>query len=608
MNMFLDVVSDKKPIDTTSMADGNIGKSHKLFLIAMLLRGKNGIGRYDYFSISEEISDRYSVYISPDDCKKIIEEYRFLISRPNAFSMTLTILTGLFLMYISGHNVINIAIIILFSPSTFNFYNNFLVTLRLFSFNPKDIIPTISFNEEQFKTISIIIASRNEPFAVAKMTFDSAMSLHYPYNKKQIVVVDNSDVEFEGYEKWKSYVEAYKKSNDNVEFIHRNGTEGFKPGNLDMALQNVTGEYILYMDVDSTLTKDTLLRVMPLFGYDEKLAFIQLQAIPANAKGKSTLAMAQSIQNYFLRIGTIFLSHSSHCLFYGHNAIWKTEVVREMGECLEYYNNEVIVTEDLSMSLRALFKGYHGSGTWIESGEWVPESLRETESMWLRWTVGTYQVYGKHVKNICKLIYKKPKDFSGWMQHIISLTNNGMTPVYIFIGMILNSNLLMFMALLSMLPDIAQTIFASIKFSLGRASLVEKFFHSYKGTFILSTYLNWIKLIGIFRFLTKQKQGWKPTGKAPEESLSMLQIVSRHYLYVLFGLFCITYSLHAVIFNPLTLAGTLLFSICGIYGVHSVLSVCIFGGSRMMESTEDAAGRGNIEDYLGFYNKDTISK
>ena len=41
-------------------------------------------------------------------------------------------------------------------------------------------------------------------------------------------------------------------------FIHRKGTEGFKPRNLDIAMENVSFDYVLFLDADSTLPKNAL--------------------------------------------------------------------------------------------------------------------------------------------------------------------------------------------------------------------------------------------------------------------------------------------------------------------------------------------------------------
>lgn len=43
-----------------------------------------------------------------------------------------------------------------------------------------------------------------------------------------------------------------------VKFIHRDGTQGYKPYNLDLAMKQIDSDYVFLLDADSTLTFDAL--------------------------------------------------------------------------------------------------------------------------------------------------------------------------------------------------------------------------------------------------------------------------------------------------------------------------------------------------------------
>lgn len=584
-----------------------IDLSYKLFLISWACK-TNKIGfRAGGEKISEAIFFAHGIYISPKECEKIINEYSFLLKKDNGYALFLGVTIVLLLLSSSdGLSLFNYLSVILI-PLIFNFCNEIVTFIKLFFLDPGKLIPAVVTDPEMLGSTAVILASRNEPFYVAKMTFDSALALTYPFGKKEIIVVDNSDINFDDYVKWKNYVESHSyegrayRAGVRVVFIHREGTEGFKPRNLDIALKEVSSEFILYMDVDSTVQNDTLLRIAPMFCRDKQMGFIQLHTVPTNTKGKSSLSLTQSLRNYFLRLETVFYTHASHSLFFGHNAIWRTNVVREIGDCLEYYKNEVVVTEDLSMSFRARFKGYYGIGAWLESGEWVPESMRETEAMWLRWTVGTYQVYAKHFITFENLKKFSMQEAIGWIQHLGILVSYGILPLCAIVGLITNSNVLMLMVALGMLPEIIQGCGAYFKLSLGGIKPIKKLFVCYSSFLILSSFINWIRCKGLIRFVTRKKQGWVPTGKTVEGVISILDVLKERWLFLLFGMTCFFYCIYSLVYVADQAFNMILVSICGLYGLNCIAAVCLFGVSRMQESAKTAVLYGNINGNTNFY-------
>lgn len=585
-----------------------IDLSYKLFLIGWVRKNNQVAYRLGGAAISEAILLEHTIYIEAQECDKLLRDYSFLLNAGNRYSLILSFATVLVLIITSGSLLSCVLALFLF-PLIVNFYTEINTFIRLFSFNPKKLIPSLVTTAESLGSTAIVIASRNEPFEVAKMTFDSALSLIYPSGKKEIIVVDNSDITFPDYEKWRNYVGSFEARGPSyldgvrVVFIHREGTVGFKPRNLDIALDAVTSEFILYLDIDSTVLEDTLLRITPLFLRDKNIGFVQLHTIPTNAKGKSSLSLVQCLRNYFLRLETGFYTHTSHSLFYGHNAIWRTDVVREIGSCLEYHNDEVVVTEDLSMSLRASFKGYYGVGAWLHSGEWVPESMKETEAMWLRWTVGTYQVYAKHFTKIENLKKLSRQEIMGWLQHIGVLINYGLLPVYVACGLIFNSKLLMSIAAISLLPEIIQGASVYFKLSLGGMNAFKKGVKCYSSFLILGAFINWIRCIGLLRYITGRKQGWTPTGKSSEGEISFFRIVVERGGLLSFGAACFFYALYSFAYIVEGYVGSGLVIVCALYGLNSILAVLMFGKSGMQESTEVAVTQGHINHFKDFYIK-----
>lgn len=599
--------SEVGKLDLESAGDGvPIDRAYKLFLISWVKKNRKREYQSGTKAISESILQNFGVYLDETDCAQIMKEHGGLIGSNKIWSFALSLVTVLIFIK-TADSWFDYLFPIILLPVLVNLIHEVKTFLELLYFNPNRLIPSAISSDEISYSTAVIIASRNEPFEVAKMTFDSAIALKYPDGKKEIIVVDNSDVEFHDYKKWSDYVKSYEINGGSyvdgikVRFLHRDGTVGFKPRNLDIALEAVTADLILYLDVDSTLSEDALLRVAPIFLRDTALGFVQLHSIPTNVRGGSALSLAQGLRNYFLRLESGFYAHLGHSLFYGHNAVWRTKTVREIGSCLEYFRDEVVVTEDLSMSFRARYRGYYGISVWLRSGEWVPESLRETESMWLRWTVGTYQVYAKHFfkpKNMKKMSYE---ELFGWTQNLGVLINYGLMPIYVALGLIFNSDLLMLIACISLVPEVIQAFITQTKLSLGGMDKRKKIVRCYSAFFILGAFINWVRCVGLFRFISGKKQGWVPTGKCREDELPFSRVLMDRKWLLIYGVFCCTYSFYSFMSISDGFLNGALTILCGLYGFNCIMSVMIFGNSSMQEDARDAVKIGHVRSYDNFY-------
>jgi cellulose synthase/poly-beta-1,6-N-acetylglucosamine synthase-like glycosyltransferase len=582
---------------------GEIDLSMNLYFVEKILKNSPFMKAK---GISEEILKTEGIYIETKKCKELVKKYHFVSYKSYLLSFVFTVISIITFVWLNDSSLLEVLFAAGVSPLVFNIFHEIGLMLRFFRFTPKELLPKAVGVSDKLPSVAVLIPSCNEPFAVAKMTFDSAIELIYTAGKKEIVVVDNSDIDFGEYELWKNYVESFShggklaKHDIKVSFIHRDGREGFKPRNLDIALKTVSSEYIMYLDVDSTLKADTLLRVVPQLLIDKRLAFVQLYTVPTNTLVSSTLAFAQGIKSYTQRIFLVMSSHGGHGLFYGHNAIWRTSAVRAIGECLELYNGEVVVTEDLSMSLRAVQKGYQGKGAWVQSGEWVPTSMRETEAMWLRWSVGTFQVFAKHFSSAKKCKRFNKEIFFSWIQHITSLINNGLLPLCVASALLFQSEALMSLAALNLLPRLVMTVCAYGKLSLDGMKPLEKIKQCYIAFFVLDSFINWICSVGLVRYLSGQKQGWTPTGKSYEGIVPWSRVVRERWLMTMFSITTISYSCYLLMTMPLTIQ-LFLVAACGFWGINTLLSIVLFGRSRMESTVEQAVKTGTVQHYENFY-------
>jgi len=580
----------------------------KVFLLKKLFRDRPFLHLKDHGCISDTLFRLEGVRIESDDIASLLRQYDAFFYPPYGRSLIISAFVAAALSYYSFDSIWSAGIgVLVLMPYIFVIVSSLVVAQRLFKLDVSTLLPRRGSSGAGLPGVSIVIASRHEPFNVAKMTFDSAIDLEYPEGGKEIIVVDNSDRGHQDYVSWRSYVESFgengifRKSGLRVVFIHREGTEGYKPRNLDIALSHVRLETVLYLDVDSTLMEDSLLRALPLFQWDSKLAFVQLHALPSNAKFKSKLSTYHALQNYFLRFGTAYLANTSHALFYGHNAIWRTSVLREIGDSLEYHRGEPVVAEDLSMTLRASFKGYYGSGAWVYSGEWVPESLRESESMWLRWTVGTFQVFSRHRQGIKQLKNTRPIECTGWLHHCGSLVAYGLAPCFFAIGVALNVPLLMFLAVLSMVPEIINAVYAVAKLPLGGMSTIQKIRYCYGGSVVLGSFLNWVRLKGLCRYIVGQKQGWVPTGKSSSGSISWVAVAKERWGFILYGAWCLSWSAFWLGSGAPGIFQSILLSLAGLHGLNSLVALGVFGKSTMCDEPVSSKETGTVHEVIDYF-------
>ncbi|MFT4929374.1 MAG: cellulose synthase/poly-beta-1,6-N-acetylglucosamine synthase-like glycosyltransferase [Phenylobacterium sp.] len=580
-----------------------IDQATKLYFIEKVLKESPYIGAKH---ISDLILQTEGIYIDAKECRALLKKYRFVSYHSYLVALVITVLLVIGVAWTVDFTPGMTLLAVLLSPLAFNLMNEMNLIWCFYRFNHQALLPEAVDANTPLPSVAVLIPSCNEPFLVAKMTFDSAMALSYGDNEKEIVVVDNSDSDFAEYQQWHDYVESFSPGGENaipgtkVCFIHRDGREGFKPRNLDLALAAVSAEYIMYLDIDSTLQADTLLRLMPSFAYDLKLGFIQLHTVPTNSLSSSSLALIQGIRSYTQRLFLGLSTHGGHALFYGHNAVWRTSAVKSLGDCLEHHNGEVVVSEDFSMSLRAVQNGYHGKTAWIPSGEWVPMSIRETEAMWLRWTVGSFQVFAKYFATTVKDTQFKQVVLYSWFQHMVTFLNYGLVPFYLVCGLLFQSPIFMMLAGLSILPRLMLVVVSALKLSLGGMKLSEKLKKCYLSFFVLDSFINWVCFIGLIRFFSGQKQGWTPTGKASEALVPMIVVAKQRWLILLFSVLTIGYSGYLMMAAESILDHVLL-GFCGFWGINTLLSVLLFGQSRMEAPIEREVGHGRVEDFERFY-------
>ncbi len=195
----------------------------------------------------------------------------------------------------------------------------------------------LSPSTESFPPVSVLIASYNEKFVIAR-TLDAIKSLDYPAGKLQVVVADDSTDDTRGVIDKK--VEELNSSGLIALVSRRNNREGFKSGALNHAAPLLRGDYVLLLDADSTVTHATLSRGLAAFRLDPRIAFVSFRVGHYNRE-----------QNLITRLFALSQDQGDTITKMGSYAL----VLREVG----FWTNDSIV-DDADLSCKVYSAGWRG--------------------------------------------------------------------------------------------------------------------------------------------------------------------------------------------------------------------------------------------------------
>lgn len=438
----------------------------------------------------------------------------------------------------SYHPVITTVILSIVLPTFFLLWYRIIIATHCFldslinknqkTDNSADINPNLS--------CSIVISTRNEPFDVCKMTFDSAHQIEHPTHLKEIIVVDNSDLSYKDFDKWKDYVSSHADFyNGKCKFIHRDGIEGFKPRNLDLAMEHISCDYVLFLDADSTVPKEILHVGLKEFKKNKKLGFLSF-LIESTNYGVNLITKVSSIFQNTIRYFNEFVGKSGYCNYQGHNGIWSKEALKAISKWEEYHKSQVMVTEDIAASFRCYAAGFISKPIFLKTGEWVPTSLKEFEKMWLRWSFGGMQIMNKYLYKIIsstKLCFRVKLD----MMYLLFKVVISIMPIFALLLVIFPKSNLGFVCIvnLSLLPLIILSVWYYIYGDI-KGTILSKIGQIYTAMFMLSSFVFWCCIKAEINYYFNRKQGWKPTSKVFDKPDSWLVVLYDNQGKILFSL------------------------------------------------------------------------
>ncbi len=242
-------------------------------------------------------------------------------------------------------------------PHIFNFKNFFYITLitsfliafyglSIISKNNKRAISSnkdIGVGDYELPMLDILVAARDEENVIERLV-ERLLNLDYPENKLNIYIIDDGSTD-----KTPLILERLSRDFEKLKIISRSSNAGGgKSGALNYALRFTHGEWVLILDADAQLKKDTLSRLFA-FVKNGGWSAVQLRKSVINVN-KNFLTTCQSME---MAMDAIFqygrLSIAGVSELRGNGQLINKEVLLKCGSF-----NEDTVTDDLDLSLRLL--------------------------------------------------------------------------------------------------------------------------------------------------------------------------------------------------------------------------------------------------------------
>lgn len=235
-------------------------------------------------------------------------------------------------------------------------------------------------------TVDVLICTYNESVDLLEKTILAAINLDYPKDKFKVHICDDGK-RFEV----KNLCNKY-----NINWITRNSNEGAKAGNINNALNQISGDLFAVLDADMIPSKEFLQKTVGYFS-DGDVAFVQTPQVYYNQDmyQHNLKKSRPNEQDFFMRDVEEARASVNAVLHVGTNAVFKKEYVDNIGGYPTYS-----ITEDMAVGMKLQAEGY--TGIFINEALVLglsASSYDDLVSQRDRWCRGNLQVF-KHFNPI----------------------------------------------------------------------------------------------------------------------------------------------------------------------------------------------------------------
>lgn len=250
-----------------------------------------------------------------------------------------------------------------------------------------------ALRNEDLPVVTVQLPIYNERYVVDRL-LEAVMALHYPPDKLEIQVLDDStDLTSELIiSKIKEYPTL------DIQYLHRTIRDGYKAGALEEGLKKAKGEFVAIFDADFVPDPDFLLKTLPHF-INPEVGMVQSRWTHLNRNySLLTRLQAFALDAHFLieQIGRN--NQRAFINFNGTGGIWRKVCIQDAGNW-----QADTLTEDLDLSYRAQARGWKFVYCPdIESPAELPPVMSAIKSQQYRWNKGAAECARKHLTKIIK--------------------------------------------------------------------------------------------------------------------------------------------------------------------------------------------------------------
>ncbi len=228
--------------------------------------------------------------------------------------------------------------------------------------------------------VSVVIPAYNEEETIAA-TINSALSLDYPREKLDIIVVDDGS-------KDRTLEEARAFEKDGVLVLSK--ANGGKGAALNFGIARAKGELIATMDADSMLTPGTLREMVPLFEDGDVMAVTPAVKVKP---GNKLIVELQRIEYLMILFSRKLLSFiDSVPVTPGPFSLFRAEAFKKVGPFDEH---NLVEDQEICLRLQAANYKVRSSMTAMVYTS-VPESMKDLMRQRVRWQRGGLRNYWKY--------------------------------------------------------------------------------------------------------------------------------------------------------------------------------------------------------------------
>ncbi|MFQ5945092.1 MAG: glycosyltransferase [Anaerolineae bacterium] len=233
--------------------------------------------------------------------------------------------------------------------------------------------------------VTVQLPVYNERHVVERI-IEAAAGLHYPRNRLQIQVLDDSSDATSALARRR--VARMRNMGVDIVWIHRSRRTGFKAGALQEGLAQATGEFLAVFDADFLPPPDFLEATIPYLVADPRAALVQTRWSHLNAPASLlTRAQALALDGHFVVEQTARQRSGLFMNFNGSGGVWRRACIEAVGG----WHHDTLC-EDLDLSYRAQLAGWRCLYLpHVTSPAELPGHIQALKRQQFRWAKGSLQ-------------------------------------------------------------------------------------------------------------------------------------------------------------------------------------------------------------------------